>query len=360
MKTTFLGPTGLRVSEYCLGAMTFGTESGWGADRDEARAIFDAFVAAGGNFIDTANAYTGGTSERLVGEFVGAERDRFVIATKYTVSRDRTDPNAGGNQRKNLVRSLEASLQRLGTDYVDLYFVHMYDGFTPVEETMRALDDMVRAGKILHVGLSDFPAWTVAKADTLAALTGLTRPACIQIEYNLAMRDAERELIPMADALGLSVMDWSPLGAGALSGKLVRPDPEENYAGRVASGALPRNFDKYRAERANAIVRALIACADDMGTRPARLALAWLRAKSDMHIPIVGARSLRHIEDNLAAADLVVPAEIMARLEAASPPDPGFPVAFLRAGQADWFGEQPGRLDPRARPAGRRLLGMDG
>lgn len=360
MKMTFLGRTGLRVSEYCLGTMTFGTEWGWGADRDESRAIFDAFVEAGGNFFDTANAYTAGTSERLLGEFVAGDRDRYVIATKYSTSMDKTDPNAGGNQRKNLVRSLEASLQRLGTDYVDLYFVHMFDGFTPVEETIRALDDMVRAGKVLHVGISDFPAFMVAQADTIAMYEGLTRPACIQIEYNLAMRDADRELMPMAEALGLSVMDWSPLGGGALTGKLVRPDPEENYSGRVASGALPRNFAKYAAEHTNALVTELIACADEMGTRPARLALAWLRAKSDLHIPIVGARSARHIRDNLAAADLVVPDEIMVRLEAASPPDTGFPVGFLRRGMRDWFGEWPDRLDPRARPTGRRFLGLDG
>ena len=358
MKTTFLGRTGLRVSEYALGAMTFGTETGWGADRDESRRIFDAYVEAGGNFIDTADGYTRGTSERLVGEFVGAERQRFVIATKYTMSRDRTDPNGGGNQRKSLVAALDASLKRLGTDYIDLYYAHMFDGFTPIEETMRALDDAVRAGKVLYVGLSDFPAWLVARADLYAELGRFTQPAAIQVEYNLAMREAERELIPMADALGLSVLDWSPLGAGALSGKLVQPDPEENYEGRVASGAVARNFDKYKAEATNAVVRVLIECAEGMGTTPARLALAWLRARSDMHIPIIGARSARHIADNLRAAELVVPDDVMVRLEEASRRPLGFPVDFLRGGQADWFGDQPQRLDPRARPAGRRFLGM--
>ncbi len=358
MKTTFLGRTGLKVSEYALGAMTFGTENGWGADKDESRRIFDAYVEAGGNFIDTADGYTRGTSERMVGEFVAEARQRFVIATKYTVSRDRTDPNGGGNSRKSLTHALDASLKRLGTDYVDLYYTHMYDGFTPIEETVRALDDAVRAGKVLYVGLSDFPAWLVARADLYAEFARFARPACIQIEYNLAMREAERELLPMADALGLSVLDWSPLGAGALSGKLVAPDPDENYQGRVASGVVARNFDKYKAEATNAVVRELIACAEALGTRPARLALAWLRAKSDMHIPIIGARSVRHIEDNLKAAELVVPDEIMARLEAVSARPLGFPVDFLRGGQKDWFGEQPERLDPRARPVGRRFLGL--
>lgn len=360
MKTTFLGRTGLRVSELALGTMTFGTETGWGADEAESRRIFDAYVEAGGNFLDTANAYTAGTSERMVGRFVGAERDRFVIATKYTVSQDKSDPNAGGNHAKSMRRAVEASLKRLGTDYVDVYFTHMFDGFTPVEEVLRTFDDLVRAGKVLYIAFSDFPAWMVARGDLYADLMGLTRPACIQIEYNLAMREAERELIPMADALGLSVMDWSPLGAGALSGKLVRPDPAENYEGRVASGAVARNFDKYKSEHTNAVARELIACAHAMDTTPAALAIAWLRAMGDLHIPIIGARSARHVTDNLAAADLVVPPEIMARLDAVSAVEPGFPVSFLRGGQRDWFGAQPERLDPRARPVGRRFLGLDG
>ena len=357
MKLTFLGQTGLRVSELCLGTMTFGSEWGWGADALESRKMFDAFVEAGGNFFDTADMYTGGTSERLVGEFMGAERDRFVLATKYTASADKTDANAGGNQRKTMKRAVEASLKRLGTDYIDLYYAHMFDGFTPIEEVMRAMDDLVRDGKILHVGLSDFPAWMVAQADTMAMLKDWTRPACIQIEYNLAFREAERELLPMADALGLSVLDWSPLGAGALSGKLVRPDPEENYEGRVASGAVSRNFDKYKAEHTNKVVAELIACADEMGVRPAPLALAWLRQSSDMHIPIVGARMVRHIRDNLAAVHVVVPDEIMARLNAVSAIGLGFPRAFLQGGAENWFGPTLDRIDPRARPRGQRFLG---
>jgi len=358
MKTTFLGRTGLRVSEYCLGTMTFGTETGWGADEDEAHRIFAAYADAGGNFLDTANAYTAGTSERMVGKFVGGMRDSFVIATKYTISQDQADPNAGGNHRKSLTRAIDASLKRLGTDYIDLYYAHMFDGFTPVEEVMRALDDAVRAGKILYVGLSDFPAWMVSRADLYAEMARLTQPACIQIEYNLAMREGDRELVPMADALGLSVLDWSPLGGGALTGKLVRPDPEENYEGRVATSAVARTFDKYKAEPANRLIAVLIACAEQMGTTPARLALAWLRAKSDMHIPVVGARSAKHVSDNLKAADLMVPADVMAVLEEASAIPLGFPTQFIRNGQPAWFGEQPQRLDPRARPAGRRFLGI--
>ncbi|WMS42497.1 aldo/keto reductase [Acuticoccus sp. MNP-M23] len=358
MKTTFLGSTGLRVSEYCLGTMTFGTETGWGADEAEAQRIFAAYTDAGGNFIDTANAYTGGTAERMVGKFVAGMRDSYVIATKYTISEDKADPNGGGNHRKSLARAIDASLKRLGTDHIDLYYAHMFDGFTPIEEVMRALDDAVRAGKILYVGLSDFPAWMVSRADLYAEMARLTRPACIQIEYNLAMREGDRELVPMADALGLSVLDWSPLGGGALTGKLVRPDPEENYEGRVATSAVARTFDKYKSDTANRLVSVLIACAEEIGTTPARLALAWLRAKSDMHIPVVGARSARHVADNLKAADLIVPEDVMAVLEEASAIPLGFPTAFIRNGQQAWFADQPQRLDPRARPVGRRFLGL--
>ena len=259
MQLTFLGNTGLRVSELCLGAMTFGTESGWGADEATSRSIFGGFDDAGGNFIDTADAYTNGTSELMLGSFLKGRRDRFVVGTKYTVSSDRTDPNAGGNHRKNMTRSLEGSLDRLGTDYIDLYWVHVWDGFTPIEETLQALDDAVRAGKILHIGFSDVPAWLVARADAIAELARYTRPAAIQVEYNLAQREAERELIPMAEMLGMSVLDWSPLGGGALSGKLLESAESEGYQGRVASGAPPRAFDKYKAGRATAIIGELVA-----------------------------------------------------------------------------------------------------
>jgi aryl-alcohol dehydrogenase-like predicted oxidoreductase len=212
MNYRLFGPCGLRVSEIALGTMTFGEEWGWGASREESRRIFDAFAAAGGNFIDTANRYTEGTSERLVGEFVAAERERFVVATKYTLFNRKGDPNAAGNHRKNLVQSLEASLKRLGTGYVDLLWVHAWDHLTPVEEVMRGLDDVVRAGKALYVGVSDTPAWIVARANTLAELRGWTPFAGIQIEYSLIQRTVERELLPMARGLGLAVTAWGVVG----------------------------------------------------------------------------------------------------------------------------------------------------
>src|SRR6188472_3405035 len=219
MKYSLLGKSGLRVSELCLGAMTFGEEWGWGASKEECHKIFNAYVDAGGNFIDTANKYTEGTSEKYIGEFIESDRDRFVLATKYTSNTRRGDPNAGGNHRKNMTQSLEASLKRLNTDYIDLYWVHAWDPLTPIEEMMRALDDMVRAGKILYIGISDAPAWIVSQANTVANLRGWTEFTGLQIEYSLIERTPERELLPMASALDIGVTAWSPLGGGVLTGK---------------------------------------------------------------------------------------------------------------------------------------------
>ncbi|MEM9693892.1 MAG: aldo/keto reductase [Myxococcota bacterium] len=354
MRYTFLGHTSLKVSELCLGAMTFGTEWGWGADEDESRRIFDAFVDAGGNFIDTANAYTSGTSETYVGRFIQGRRDRFVIATKYTIGTDPENANAWGNGRKNLTRALEASLERLGTDYIDLYYPHMWDGFTPVEEVVRALEDAVRAGKILHVGFSDFPAWLVSRADALAEVERLTRPAAIQIEYNLAQRDAERELLPMAEALGLSVLDWSPLAGGALTGKTLEKDDE----GRVSSSAVA-HFDKYKSDRTLDVVRRVVEIAKGLGITPAQLAIAWLGAISPRHIPIVGARSLEHIHDNLGAVEVRLDAETIDTLDRLTQIDLGFPGDFWPSGWPAWFGDWPSQIDTRVRPNGRRALRLD-
>jgi aryl-alcohol dehydrogenase-like predicted oxidoreductase len=354
MRQTFLGNTGLKVSELCLGAMTFGTAWGWGADEAESRRMFDAFATAGGTFVDTADAYTGGASERFVGTFVAGARDRFVIATKYTIGTDPLNANAYGNGRKTLMRALESSLKRLGTDYVDLYYAHMWDGFTPVEETLRAMEDSIRQGKVLHFGLSDFPAWMVARADALAEALHLTRPAAIQIEYNLAQRDGDRELIPMAEALGLSILDWSPLGGGVLTGKTLTG----GAAGRVASGAVG-HFDKYRTAHAAAVARAVVAEAGALGCTPAQLSIAWLRARSPLHIPIIAARSVGQLEENLGAVDLAPPSETLERLDRASRTPLGFPADFWPEGWPAWFGDWPTRLDPRVRPQGRAALKLD-
>ena len=223
MRYRLLGNTGLRVSELCLGTMTFGEEWGWGATKEESRKIFDAFAEAGGNFVDTANLYTNGTSEKYTGEFLKGRRERFVLATKYTLNMRPDDPNGGGNHRKNLVQSLEASLSRLGTEYIDLYWVHAFDFMTPVEEMMRALDDAVRAGKVLYVGISDAPAWIVSQANTIATLKGWSPFAALQIQYSLADRTPERDLLPMAKALDIAVTPWGVLGGGVLSGKYKSP-----------------------------------------------------------------------------------------------------------------------------------------
>ena len=250
MRYKLLGRSGLRVSELCLGTMTFGEDWGWGSSKDVSRKIFDAFAGAGGNFLDTADGYTNGTSEKMVGEFVASERGRWVVATKYSFNQRPGDPNAGGNHRKNMVQALEGSLRRLKTDYVDLYWVHAWDGLTPVDELMRALDDVVRAGKVLYVGVSDTPAWVVSRANTLADCRGWSPFVALQIEYSLVERTPERDLLPMARALDLAVTPWSPLGGGVLSGKYTgkAATPEQ---GRLASFQIGDKLNGTTWHRAN-------------------------------------------------------------------------------------------------------------
>src|SRR5918996_4783286 len=231
-----LGRSGLRVSPLALGTMTFGTEWGWGADRDEARRIFDLYVDRGGNFVDTANQYTNGTAERFVGEFARGRRDELVIATKYTVTSRPADPNASGNHRKSMVASVEASLERLQTDYIDLLYLHIWDGVTPVEEILRAMDDLVRAGKVLYVGISDTPAWQVSRMQAIADLRGWSPLVALQIEYSLIERTVERDLIPMAWEMGLGVVPWSPLASGVLTGKYSRSDLDHGDGVATAEG----------------------------------------------------------------------------------------------------------------------------
>src|SRR5712671_2238884 len=282
MKYRLLGNSGLRVSEAALGTMTFGDDWGWGAAKDEARKIYDAYREAGGNFIDTANVYTNGSSEKLVGEFVAGHREEVVLATKYTNSaagfsgKPGTDANSGGNQRKNMVQAVEASLKRLKTDYIDLYWVHIWDQMTPVEEVMRALDDLVRAGKVLYTGISDAPAWWIAQANTLAHLRGWSPFIGLQIEYSLIERTVERELIPMAKALNIGVTAWSPLARGVLTGKYHghAASEESTEPGRMNNDML-KDFMPER-ERTERIVAALKNVSDETGRSMAQVALAWL------------------------------------------------------------------------------------
>ena len=335
MRYKLLGRTGLRVAEVALGTMTFGTDWGWGADKDECRAMFNAYAEAGGNFVDTANRYTNGTAERLVGEFVAGERDRFVVATKYTLSLDSTDPNGSGNHRKNLVRALEGSLRRLGTDYVDLYWVHIWDTFTPLEETMRALDDQVRAGKVLYVGISDAPAWVIARANTLAELRDWTPFCAIQSQYSLVERNAERELLPMSVNLDIGFTAWGALGTGLLSGKYNK-NPESD--GRAASwGALN--------DQRLAVAAAVIDVAEEIAATPAQVALSWVRQRSPNMIPVIGARKASQFEDNLGCVDVSLTPEHQDRLDQASAIELGFPYDFIRGGRSSFLGDITEQID---------------
>jgi aryl-alcohol dehydrogenase-like predicted oxidoreductase len=313
-----LGRSGLRVSELALGTMTFGPHWGWGADLDECRRILDRFVEVGGNFVDTASNYTDGTSESFVGELVEGRRDRFVIATKYTLSLDPHDPNAGGNQRKSMVRALEQSLRRLRTDHVDLLYVHMRDHLTPIDEVVRALDDQVRLGKVLHVGVSDSPAWLVAQANTLADLRGWSPFVALQIPYSAGSRSPERELFPMAASLGLAVVAWGVLGAGILTGK---PAEERRWPEDPVS------------ERAQRVLAALTAVARERGCTPAQAAIAWVRQRPapPAVVPLVAATREEQIVENLAAASLELSAEEIAAIDEAGRPELGFPRDFLES-----------------------------
>src|SRR6478672_8922059 len=252
MQYRLLGNSGLRVSEAALGAMTFGDDWGWGAAKDESRKVYDAFREAGGNFIDTANSYTKGTSESFLGEFMKDHRQSMVLATKYSTAAAGTDPNAGGNHRKNMMQAVEASLRRLQTDYIDLYWVHIWDQMTPVEEVMRGLDDLVRQGKILYAGISDAPAWWIAQANTLAELRGWSAFIGLQVEYSLIERTVERELIPMAKALNIGVTAWSPLAGGVLTGKYHgRASSDQNGESGRMSAEMMKDFlpEQQRADR---------------------------------------------------------------------------------------------------------------
>ncbi len=323
MKYRLLGHSGLRVSEICLGTMTFGEDWGWGSPKEESRKVYDAYREAGGNFIDTANLYTNGTSETLIGEFMQGHRESIVLATKYTNAAPGKDPNAAGNQRKSMFQAIDASLKRLRTDYVDLYWLHIWDQLTPVEEVMRAFDDLRRAGKVLYTGVSDAPAWWVARANTLAEWRNWSPFIALQIEFSLIQRSVERELLPMAKALGIGVTAWSPLAGGMLSGKYHGGDAK---GARLSQGGMS-DFapDTARNDR---IVAALKKVAEQVGQSPAQVAIAWLFHRDQAIIPIIGARKLPQLRDNLAAADLKLTPQQVKTLEEASRIELGFPHDF--------------------------------
>lgn len=316
MDYRLLGQSGLRVSELCLGTMTFGEDWGWGASEEESRRIFDAFVEAGGNFIDSSCNYTNGTSEKFVGEFAHADRDHFVIATKYSLTERKPDPNFGGNHRKNMRRSVEGSLRRLGIDYLDLLYLHMWDYTTPVEEVMRSLDDLVRAGTVLYAGISDTPAWVVSQANTLADLRGWSPFVAYQGEYSLASRAPERDILPMTRALGMTFLGWGLLEGGELTGKYNAPTDEPKRS-------------KDTSERIKGIADVLTVLAREIGRSSSQVALNWARQSPYRIIPILGARRLSQLQDNLGCLEFDLTDEQLQRLNQASPIDLGFPTAFL-------------------------------
>src|ERR1700732_5333110 len=321
MKYRLLGKSGLRVSEAALGTMTFGDELGWGSPKAEAQRVYETYREAGGNFIDTANFYTGGTSEKFVGEFIKSHRDSVVLATKYSNAAPGSDPNAAGNHRKSMMQAVEASLKRLQTDYIDLYWVHIWDGITPVEEVMRGLDDIVRQGKVLYVGISDAPAWWIAQANTLAGLRGWTKFIGLQIEYSLVERTVERELIPMAKALNLGVLAWSPLAKGVLSGKY---HGEGNADGGRMNNEGMKEFLPEE-QHATRIISAVKAVSEQVDRSMAQVALAWLRYQTVHVIPIIGARKISQLQDNLASFDLELSVEQLKCLDEVSRVELGFP-----------------------------------
>jgi aryl-alcohol dehydrogenase-like predicted oxidoreductase len=313
-----LGQSGCRVSELCLGTMTFGRHDlAFGTeDPRQIREVFDAFAEAGGNFVDTSDVYTAGESERFVGEAIAADREHWVVATKYSASLAR-DPAKAGNSRKHMVEAVEASLRRLGTDHIDLYFVHLWDGLTPVEEVVRGLDDLVRQGKVVYTGLSNAPAWVCSRAATIAELRGWAPLVAIQVWYSLLERTSERELLPMARALDVAVTAYSPLGGGVLTGK--------HLDGATGDTRRSMTLD----ERSRRIVTEVVAVAEELGTTPARVALAWLRGRPGVVIPIVGARHAAQLRDSLAGVDVTLEPAQRQRLDEVSAVEPGYPQNHL-------------------------------
>lgn len=320
MQYKLLGRSGLKVSELCLGTMGFGTATPWGVDKAASFSIMEAFGNAGGNFLDTANRYQDGMSEEIVGAFINQrDRDYWVVATKYSLYDNQTNPNASGNNRKNMMRSVEQSLKRLNTDFIDVLYLHIWDALTPMDEVLRGLDDLVRQGKVNYIAISDTPAWMVSKGQTMAELMGWSQFVALQVEYSLLQRTPERDLIPMAKHFGLTVTPWAPLAGGALTGKYLRNDP-----GRIKEGSKRLN------EQAVTITKEVMAIAEETGTTPGQVALAWTMQQGFSSIPIVGATKLSQMQDNLGVIGLQLSKEHLQRLDAISKIEFGFPGEFYQ------------------------------
>ena len=355
---SLLGRSGLRVAPLCLGTMTFGTEWGFGCGEEEARAIFTRYLAAGGNFIDTADLYTGGTSEKMIGKFVRELgcRDEVVLATKFTLGGSAGDPNSAGNGRKSILRAIDASLRRLQTDYIDLYWLHAWDGLTPIEEVMATLDGLVRAGKVRYIGLGSVPGWYLGRAQTLAELRGWERLSGLQLEYSLVSREIEREFIGAAQELGLGLCCWSPLGCGLLTGKYRRAGdgrPGGEGDGRLrltGSGGHPI-FAKFT-ERNFQIADTLFQVAAELGRSPAQVAINWITRRPGVSATILGATTRGQLHDTLQSLEFVIPPELAQRLESASRPADSYPYVLFSAEQ---IRETAAFTRVTARPRGPRL-----
>lgn len=329
-----LGRSGLRVSPLALGTMTYGVAGGsWGSSEAEAQAMTDMFIDRGGNFIDTANFYGDmGNSEAWLGQQVKGKRHPLVISTKYSLTTQPGNPNASGNQRKNMVLSVEDSLKRLQTDYIDLLYLHMWDFRTPVDEILRAFDDLVRAGKVLYIGLSDTPAWQASRMQAIAELRGWTQFCALQICYSLIERTVEREMIPMAREMGMGVSPWAPLGQGMLTGKYTRADlagsgSMDDIGSRKAINAVTGRLT----EKSLDIADVVVAVAKEIGCTPAQLALAWTLRNPAVCSPVIGVRTPAQLEDNLGALDVEISDEQLARLDAVSAVPKVFPIDVLKS-----------------------------
>ena len=318
MNYKLLGRSGLKVSELCLGTMGFGKEWNWGADKETSLKILDTFANNGGNFIDTANRYTEGTSEKIIGEFIHSNRDNFIIATKYSLHDNLTNVNASGNNRKNMMRSVEESLKRLNTDFIDLFYLHIWDNLTPMDEVLRGLDDLVKQGKVNYIGISDTPAWLVSQAQTMAELMGWSRFVALQVEYSLLQRTPERELIPMAKHYNLTVTPWAPLAGGALTGKYTKGD----------KGRLPPESKRLN-ERAIKITEEVIAIANELNVQPSSVALKWTMQQGFSCIPIIGATKPEQFIENLKCLDVTLSNEHINSLNQVSKIELGFPGDFF-------------------------------
>ena len=321
-----LGRSGLRVSPFCLGAMTFGQDWGWGSSVSDSEAILARYMEEGGNFIDTANIYTKGHSETIIGDYVrqrGLRRDQLVIATKFFSNLFPPDPNGGGASRKSIMAACEESLRRLRTDYIDLYWMHLWDRFTPIEETMQALNDLVTSGKVRYIGFSDTPAWKVAQAQVMAAFRGWAPLIALQIEYSLIERTVEGEMMPMAQELGLGVTPWSPLRGGVLTGKYTRENRD-----KIEPGRGDRVKD-YLTESTFGIIDELSQIADAHETSPAAIALAWVQGRAGVDSTIIGARTIQQLESNLSALRVELETDEIEALDEVSKPTLSFPIPFL-------------------------------